>query len=244
VEHAGPRRFSTTRWSLVLAAGNASAEGAHEALAELCRLYWYPVYAFVRRRGHAPEDSLDLTQEFFTRLIEQDSVKTADPARGKFRSWLLGALKHFLANEWDRTTAQKRDHRRVVSLDGEEAENRYLREPDSSTDPERLFHRRWALSLLERVMTRLRDECRNEEKAELFEKVKGLLIGPEAEEPAYQPIARELGIRPETLRVTVFRLRKRYGALLRQEIAETVDRSDAVEEEIEFLLGALSAPGS
>lgn len=238
----GQRRFSTTRWSLVLAAGAGEGEAARVALAELCRLYWYPVYAFVRRGGKAHEDALDLTQEFFARLIERGDVASADQDRGRFRSWLLGALKHFLANEWDRATAQKRDVRRLSSIDAGDAETRYLREPSHAVDPEHLYHRRFALSLLERTLARLGEECATRGKADLFEQVKGLLVGDEADGATYASLAQPLATTAGALKVSVHRLRRRYGDLLRGEIAETVGSREEIADEIDFLLSALSLP--
>lgn len=238
----GLRRFSTTRWSLVLAAGAGEGEAARAALAELCRLYWYPVYAFVRRGGKAHDDALDLTQEFFARLIERGDVAAADPQRGRFRSWLLGALKHFLANAWDRATAQKRDVRKLSSLDAGDAETRYLREPAHTVDPERLYDRHFALALLDRTLVRLRDECAARGKAALFEKVKGFLVGAEDEHPAYVELADSLGMTSGNLKVSIHRLRRRYADLLRAEIADTVGSRDDVEGEIDFLLAALAVP--
>lgn len=238
----GPQRFSTTRWSLVLAAGAGEGEAARTALAELCRLYWYPVYAFVRRGGKAHDDALDLTQEFFARLIERGDVASADPERGRFRSWLLGALKHFLANAWDRATAQKRDVRRLSSLDASDAETRYLHEPSDVLDPERLYHRRFALALLERTLGRLREECAARGKTDLFEQVKDLLVVGEADAATYAALAEPLGTSPGALKVSVHRLRRRYADLVREEIAETVRDRGEVEVEIEFLVSTLSAP--
>lgn len=215
---------------------------SREALAELCRLYWDPAYGFVRRRGRNPEDATDLTQEFFTRLIERNDFARADQDKGRFRSWLLGALKHFLANEWDRETAAKRDRRREVALESPDAEGRYLREPSHDIDPEKLYHRRWAFLLLERVMGRLRDECVRDGKEVLFEKVKGLLVGPEGEDPVYRPIAEALGVPAVDFKQTVFRMRGRFGKLLRAEIAETVEHPEAIDDELLFLFASLSVP--
>lgn len=226
----------------MLAAGAKAGVDSRQALAELCRLYWYPAYGFVRRGGRSPEDATELTQEFLTRLIERNDFSRVDPEKGRFRSWLLGALKHFLANEWDRETAAKRDRRREVPLEATDAEDRYLREPSHDIDPEKLYHRRWAMLLLERVLGRLREECVRDGREALFEKVKGLLVGPEGEDPVYRPIAEALGVPVDGFKVTVFRLRQRFGKLIREEIAETVERPEDIEDEIDFLLAALSVP--
>ena len=187
-------RFATTRWSLVAAAKDPAAR---QALAELCGLYWYPVYAFVRRRGHSADDAGDLTQEFFARLIEKAGIAGADPAKGRFRSYLLGACRHFLANESDRKVAKKRGGgRAVASLDLSEAEHRYANEPADVRTPEQLFERRWALTLLDRVLTGLRAEYATAGQELLFERLKLSLTG---EGGPYADLAAELGINPVDL---------------------------------------------
>jgi DNA-directed RNA polymerase specialized sigma24 family protein len=154
------QRFTTTHWSVVLAAGQGSAPGAQEALERLCQTYWYPLYAYVRRKGYGAEDAQDLTQEFFARLLARNYLRVADRNKGRFRSFLLGSLEHFLAREWTKARAQKRGGgHRVLSLDGADAENRYLLEPVHDLTPERIFERRWATTLLEQAMSRLREEC-------------------------------------------------------------------------------------
>jgi RNA polymerase sigma-70 factor (ECF subfamily) len=239
-----PRRFSTTRWSLVVAAAAGhGGEEARAALAELCRLYWYPIYAFVRRR-YGPDDSADLTQSFFLRLIERGDFASADRTRGRFRSWLLGGLKHFLANEWDHATAQKRDIRKVVWLDEGVAERRYQLEPSSEITPERLYDRQFGLCLLERALERLRAACVAEGEADSFDKLKRFLPGPDMDEGAYRPIAESLGVQPNHLKVMVHRLRRRYGAFVREEIAELVETREQIDEEIRFLFDALGTPES
>jgi RNA polymerase sigma factor (sigma-70 family) len=234
--------FATTRWSLVLAAG-ASAEDSQAALAELCEIYWYPVYSFIRRRrSHGPDEPRDLTQEFFAGLLERRDVASADPNRGRFRSWLLKMVKNFLANDWDRITAKKRDFRQLSWPDAQDSDRRYLLEPAHAVDPERLYHRNWSFVLLERVLLRLREDCATRGKQELFEQVKGLLIGPEGDMPVYAPHAEALGMRADTLKVEVHRLRQHLGELLRAEIAELVDTPDEIQSEIDFLLASLTLP--
>jgi RNA polymerase sigma factor (sigma-70 family) len=234
--------FATTRWSLVLAAGE-SAEDSQAALAELCEIYWYPVYSFIRRRrSNGPDDPRDLTQEFFAGLLKRHDVGSADPNRGRFRSWLLKMVKNFLANDWDRITAEMRDFRQLRWLDAQDPDRRYKLEPAHAVDPERLYHRNWAHILLERVLMRLREDCAARGKQELFEQVKGLLIGPEGEMPDYGPHAEALGISENTLKVNVHRLRRRLGDLLREEIGELVDTPEEIQREIDFLLASLSLP--
>jgi RNA polymerase sigma factor (sigma-70 family) len=230
-------KFRTTRWSLIAAAGGSTAD-RRAALHELCELYWPPVYGFVRRSGRAAPDALDLTQAFFARILEHNDLATADPQRGRFRSWLLGALRHFLANEWHRQRAQKRGGGMTpLSIDAIAAEGRYVHELADTLTPDRLYERRWALTLLGHVIDQLGDECAASGQAERFDRLKGFLVGGE---PSYEELAAELGEAAGTLRVAVHRLRRRYRDLLRARIADTVERSEEVDEEIRYLLGVLS----
>ena len=240
---AGPRHFATTRWTLVAAAGKTTTPEARHALSELCRLYWYPLYAFVRRRGYDADEALDLTQGFFTRLIEKNDLAAADPARGRFRSWLLASVKHFLANEWDRATAQKRGGGRAVfsiDIDPDDAERRYRHEPSHSLTPERIFDRRWALTMLEQALEGLKAECDREGKAELFEALRPTLTGDSGGDAApYRDVADRLGMTEGAVKVSAHRLRRQYRELLRRNIAETVDGPDGVDDEIRDLFAAL-----
>jgi len=233
--------FATTHWSVVLsAAGRGPAQSSH-ALETLCRTYWYPLYAYVRRTGKSPEDAEDLTQAFFARLLEQDWLAAADQTRGRFRSFLLGSFKHFLANEWDKASAQKRGGRvRLLSLDAKAAETRFHREPTDTATPDKEFDRRWALTLLDTVLNRLRQEYTAEGKSDLFEHVKGTLGGDRASAP-YARIASELNMSEGAVKVAVHRLRQRYRAILRAEIAQTVATAADVEDELRHLFAALSA---
>jgi RNA polymerase sigma-70 factor (ECF subfamily) len=234
----GAREFHTTRWSVVLAAQRGSVNtGAREALATLCRDYWYPLYAFVRRRGYSPHDAQDLTQAFFADLLErQDPL--ADPGKGKFRSFLLGALKHFLANDWHRARTQKRGGgQRLVEWDALDAESRYALEPADQTDAEALYDRKWALELLARAMARLRGEFAAKKKdAGTFDALKGCLNGSAA--PGSE-LAAKLGMSEGALKVAVHRLRQRYREVLRAEVAETVDAASDVDEEMRYLVRML-----
>jgi RNA polymerase sigma-70 factor (ECF subfamily) len=219
--------FAHTRWSVVLAAQDPVR--ATTALEELCRTYWYPLYAYVRRCGHSAEDAQDLTQAFFARLLEKNWLESVAPEKGRFRAFLLVALKHFLANEWDKARAQKRGGGVVpVSLD---AETRYQREPRDELSPDRLFDRQWALAVLAIVLHRLGDKQR------LFAALRGTLTG---EEPAggYAAVARQLGLNEGAIKVAVHRLRKRYRELLRAEIAQTVSDPAQVAEELRSLFAA------
>src|SRR4051794_28515308 len=190
----GSSRFCETRWSVVVAAGRQASPDAREALATLCQVYWYPLYAYVRRHGHAATDAQDLTQEFFARLLEKNSVGAADPAKGKFRSFLLASLKHFLANEWRRADAQKRGGGQVpLSLDFQGGETRFTLEPAHELTAEKLFERRWALTLLEQTLATLREEFARSGKLPLFEHLKAYLGGDAGTVP-YRDLAAALGM--------------------------------------------------
>lgn len=236
----GAREFHTTRWSLVLTAQRGSEPTrARDAMAALCKDYWYPLYAFVRRRGHAPHDAQDLAQAFFVALLEGNAT-TADPARGKFRSYLLGALKHFLANEWQRANTQKRGGgQKIIEWDALDPEARYAMEPAEQTDADALYDRRWAMELLERALTRLRIEFTSKGDAETFDALKGTLTGSE---PSREELAAKLGMSEGALKVAVHRLRQRYREVLRAEIAETVDSAAAVDDEMRHLVAVLRTP--
>lgn len=232
--------FATTHWSVVLSAGAQESPESGRALETLCRNYWYPLYAYVRRTGHSPQDAEDLTQTFFERLLEKEWLAAADQTRGRFRSFLLSSLKHFLANEWDKVSAQKRGgHVRLLSLDSRAAETRFHHEPADTTTPDKQFDRRWALTLLDTVLKRLQQEYSDDGKAGLFEKVKGTLSGDRASAP-YARIARELNMSEGAVKVAVHRLRQRYRAILREEISQTVGSSGDVEDELRHLFAALS----
>jgi RNA polymerase sigma factor (sigma-70 family) len=237
-------QFHTTHWSLVVRAQGVSAglaDGsthAHAALARLCELYWYPLYAFVRRQGHRPHDAQDLTQEFFARLLAKGWLAEVQQARGRFRSWLLAAMKHFLSNEWDRLKAQKRGGRAtIISIDEATAEGRYRDEPTEEETAERLFDRRWALTLLDRVLAQLRTEFAAEGKATMFEALKGTLTG---DARPYAEIAQELGTSEGAIKVAVHRLRDRYRALIRAEVMQTVAGPEEAEAELRHLLASLA----
>lgn len=233
--------FATTHWSLVVAAGQRTTVESERALAELCEHYWYPLYAFVRRRGHSVEEARDLTQEFFAFLLEKDRLQLADQQRGRFRSFLLTALDNFLTNQWRAGQAQKRGGgRSVLSLDWSSGEQRYLAEPADFMTPERIFDRRWALTLLERVLTQLREQYRSNGKETLFLRLQGCLSGEGSRTP-YAELAREMGMSEAAIKVAVHRLRQRCGELLREEIAQTVADQADIDEELGYLFAALAA---
>jgi RNA polymerase sigma-70 factor (ECF subfamily) len=230
--------FATTRWSLVAAAGDPAAPDARAALADLCRGYWFPVYAYVRRRGHDHHAAQDLTQAFFARLIEKNDLAAADRTRGRFRSFLLAACQHFLANEHDRTTAKKRGGGRpAVSLDFADADGRFGREPATDETPERAFERRWALELLEQAVAELRREYAESGRGRLFDALKGVLTGG-ADVP-YTALAAELGLTEGAVKVAAHRLRQRYRDRLREAIARTVADPAEVDDEIRSLFAAV-----
>jgi RNA polymerase sigma factor (sigma-70 family) len=237
--NAGAAEFGLTRWSLVVAAQDANAPDARQALTDLCAIYWYPLYAFIRRQGFAADRAEDLTQEFFTRFWENPCLAGVDPQKGRFRSFLLAVCKHFLANERDRERAQKRGGgHELVSLDFHLAEARYQVEPGHSLTAEKLFERRWALALLEEVLRRLRAEFEPTDKAALFERLKNLLTG-EKPTATYRQIAQELGMSEGAVKVAGHRLRRRYRELLREEIARTVLDPLRIDDEIHDLFAAL-----
>ena len=231
--------FATTHWSVILAAGDASSPRAQAALEALCRAYWYPLYAYVRRKGHDADDAQDLTQEFFARLLARNYLSVADRNKGKFRSFLLGSLEHFLAREWTKAHAQKRGGgQAVLSLDETDAENRYLLEPAHELTAEKIFDRRWATTLLDQAMSRLREECVANHKGDLFGKVESFLSG-EKGEASYADVAAALKMSEGAIKVAVHRLRQRYGELVRAEIAQTVASPKEVDEELQYLFSVL-----
>ena len=234
------RAFPTTRWTLVLAAARDSSAGSRPALAELCERYWPPLYAYARRDAHTVEEAQDLTQAFFTRFLEKDHARAADPARGRFRSFLLTSFKHFMSNERDRERAQKRGGgQRLLSLEFETAEAAYRIEPADTLTPEALFERRWALELIDRVTAQLAAERERAGSGVTFAQLKEFLIG-ERNDGRYAETARALGTTEGALRVTVHRLRRRFRDLLRAEIAATVSEDGEVDGEIRHLIDAVS----
>jgi RNA polymerase sigma-70 factor (ECF subfamily) len=235
------RHFATTRWSLVAAAGQGGSSQSQEALATLCQVYWYPLYAYARRHLPRAHDAQDLTQAFFAELLEKEYLQAADPRRGKFRSFLLTAFKHFLSKERERANAQKRGGgRSPLSLDFQLEERRHHLEPADPSTPETVYERRWALALLEQALAQLRREMTNAGKEKLFECLKGALEGDGPQE-SYARIAQEIGISEEAVKVAAHRLRRRYRELLRAAIAQTVATQEEVEDELRDLFAAVQA---
>jgi RNA polymerase sigma factor (sigma-70 family) len=234
-----PEPFKTTQWSAVLRAGEDSSPEARQSLEKLCATYWYPLYAYVRRQSHNIEDAQDLTQEFFARLLDRKYLRLADRNRGRFRTFLLTSLKHFLINEWTKANCEKRGGGRpVISLDVAKTETRFLAEPADERTPEKAFERRWAMVLLDRVLDQMQAEFAVAGRSEVFEVLKSCLTGEESES-SYAEIGRRLGMTEGNLKVTVHRLRRRYRELLRKEIAMTVDDPEDIDEEIRELIAAL-----
>jgi DNA-directed RNA polymerase specialized sigma24 family protein len=239
-EAAGQRVFATTHWSVVLAASHGESEPAQRALETLCRAYWYPIYVYVRRKGHGPDDAQDLTQEFFAQLIAKEHLSLADREKGKFRTFLLAMLDYFLAREWSRAHRQKRGGQFIfISLDQQTPEERYRLEPADNDTPEKRFLRQWALTILKQAMDGLESECEANGKGALFREVRNLLSG-ERDAGAYAEIGRRLALSQGAARVAVHRLRQRYGELLRSEIGQTVSGPKEVDEEMRYLMSVLS----
>jgi RNA polymerase sigma-70 factor (ECF subfamily) len=232
-------RFATTRWSMVLAAADESSPRSADALSELCKTYWYPIYAFVRRQGRAHETAQDMTQEFFARMLEKRYIDDVGPDKGRFRTFLLVCLKRFLANEWDKTQAQKRGGGKTpLSIDFVDAEGRYSLEPGHELTAQKVFERRWALTVLERTLAGVAAEFAQAGRGELFEALKVYLVG-EVGAPAYAETAKRLGMSEGAVKVAVHRLREKYRAALRREIAATVTDESEVDQEIAELFAAL-----
>jgi len=234
-------RFQTTRWSLILAARSGRSPDSREALEALCKAYWFPLYAFIRRLGFGADEARDLTQGYFARLIEHRDLKDVRPDLGRFRSFLLGSVKHFVSNELDRQRAKKRaPERPLLSLDTTEAERLYRFEPVDALTPESVFERKWAATVVQRTLERLRAESTGSPRAARFEALRGHLAG---EEPptSHRELGARLGMTEDAVKVSLHRLRRRFGELLREEIRDTVRDRDDVDDEIRHLLGVLKS---
>jgi RNA polymerase sigma-70 factor (ECF subfamily) len=234
----GSSQFPTTRWTLVVAAGDPQRKEARSALVTLCENYWYPLYAYLRRRGYPSDQAQDLTQGFFIRVLEGRYLDRVDPEKGRFRSFLLTSLKFFVSDERDRRGAHKRGGGAVFSLQFVSGEERYQHEPAHDETPERIYERRWALAVLDRVVERLRNEFVQHGRPEHFERLKVFLLG-QSDAP-YAALAREMNTSEGALKVAIHRLRKRYRELFRHEIADTVADPAQVESELRFLAAVLT----
>ena len=235
----GGAQFAPTRWTLVLAARVPNTPVATRALAELCELYWYPLYAYVRRRGYAPADAQDLTQGFFARLLEKQKLAGLTREKGKFRSFLLTALNNFLLDEWKKGQAQKRGAQQTISFDTTTAETRYGLEPADALTPERVFEKQWALTLLDTVFRRLQHEYVTAGKGRLFKELEFALTGARSSVP-YDELSARLKLSESAVKVAVHRLRRRYREVLREEVAQTVNEPAEVEAELRDLLRAVA----
>ena len=232
-------QFDTTHWSVVLAASQRELPEAAEALEKLCRSYWYPLYVFVRRQGNSPEDAQDLTQSFFSRLLEKNYLAKADRDRGRFRTFLLQSLKNFLINEWKHAGRLKRGGGvEFISLDPQAAEDRYAAEPANEANPDAAYEQRWAVTLIEQVLAALREEFNASGKGRMFEELKGFVWG-EKSTASYGEIAGHLNLSEGTVKVAVHRLRQRFGELLRAEVANTVARPEDIDAELRHLMSVL-----
>jgi DNA-directed RNA polymerase specialized sigma24 family protein len=230
--------FATTHWSVVMQAGAEESLEARQALEKLCCSYWYPLYAYVRRQGHGFQEAQDLTQEFFTRLLAKKYLCLADPARGKFRSFLLTSLKHFLINEWEKTRAAKRGGAQSFPpVAWEDAENRYLAEPARDLTPDQLFDKRWAVTIVEQAQHRLREEYGAANKLPLFEQLQGHVWGDGA--IGYAESADRLNTTKGALRIAAHRMKERFRDLLREEVAHTAASADQVDAELRYLVSVL-----
>ncbi len=239
-KQSNPRQFDTTLWSMVRAVRteNESGSPAINALESLCRAYWYPLYAFVRARGYSADDAQDLTQAFFARMLETGGFDAADPGKGRFRSYLLGAMKHFLASEWRREHALKRGGKsQFIELDALQPESRYQQDPRQSENADQRYDREWALETIDTALNALRSEMRGAKRANLFEKLKGFLTGDTI--PDQQSLAKELNMNDGALRAAIHRMRARYRDLLKQTISETVTSQEELVDEMNYLIAAL-----
>ncbi|MFH1715888.1 MAG: hypothetical protein ABIF19_00935 [Planctomycetota bacterium] len=237
---AGDGRFTTTHWSVVMAAGQPESTRYRQALESLCRTYWFPLYAYLRRQGHNADQAEDHVQAFFAGLLEKRGLRLADPKRGRFRSFLLASLKHFLANERARAGARKRGGGlKILPLDIETAESQYALQQRDEFSPEKLFERSWALTVLERTMAQLQAEATTKKKKELFDCLRAYLTAKNSA-VSYREAAEKLNMTEGAVKVAVHRLRQRYRELLRDEIAQTVTTEDQINEEIRDLFAALA----
>lgn len=231
--------FATTRWSMVVAAGGESSEQSKTALADLCKAYWYPLYVFARRRGNAAGEAQDLVQGFFAYLLEKGTLAAADEERGRFRTFLLTVFQRFCSHERERANAKKRGGgKSIVGFEAGTAEERYQREPFHELTPERIYDRRYALTLLETVFARLESDYRDKGRDDLFERLKGTLTGAATE--TYAQIADDLGLTESAVKIAAHRLRQQYKEVLRSEIAQTVNSSEEIDDELRRLMESLA----
>jgi RNA polymerase sigma-70 factor (ECF subfamily) len=233
-------RFATTRWDLVLASAETQAPGADDALSDLCRTYWRPLYAFVRRRGYSPADAEDLVQDFFAQFLHGRSVKKADPLRGRFRTFLLTSLQNFLANEWDRASAAKRGGKfQFVAFDHLASEERNALDAPDPASPEMAFDVRWARAIVDTALERLREEAAARGKGKVFDELKGFLTAADA--TSYETAAARLGIPLNAVKTAIHRLRGNFRTVVRQQVAQTVSSPTEIDEELRYLRAVLAS---
>jgi len=233
--------FATTHWSVVLAAASQESPEGSAALEKLCSTYWYPIYVFIRRQGYEVVDAQDLTQGFFAHILSRGFLRRANPAKGKFRSFVLGSLKYFLADEWAKLQAQKRGGgRALVFLDAQTAEARYRSEPVDLMDAEKLFERRWATAMLDRVLKRLEEEFSKTARQPVFDQLRIFLLG-ESGSVTYAQVAASLHMTEGAVKVAVHRLRQRYRELFHEEVAHTVEEPGEINEEVRHLFSVLTS---
>jgi len=239
---SGPAVFATTHWNVVLAAGNHQSADATAALERLCQTYWYPLYVYIRRRGHSEHDAEDLTQAFFTHVLQRNCFENISPSKGKFRSYLLAALNHFLSDQYDRASAQKRGGGQpTISFQAHTAEQRFQLEPIDRYSPDKAFERRWALALLDQVLARIKDEFNTKGKAAQFQRLSPYLLGS-AGHGTYVEAARDLNQSERAVQKSVERMRRRFYALFREEIASTVATPAEIDEELRHLCAVMAEP--
>jgi RNA polymerase sigma-70 factor (ECF subfamily) len=232
--------FPTTRWTTVLAISGSDSHLAEQALATLCQIYWYPLYAYARAQAHTPEAAEDLTQAFFVRLLERRDLHHADRQKGRFRSYLLAAFRHFLADEFDKTTALKRGGGQIfISIDAQTAEERFQLEPVDALSPDKIYERRWALTVLDEALTRLKADYDETGKTQLYCALEGLLTR-DGQQASYAAIGRRLGLSESAVKSALHRLRQRHRELIREEVAQTVGTSQEVDDEVRHLIAVLS----
>jgi RNA polymerase sigma-70 factor (ECF subfamily) len=229
----GPKRwFATTHWTTVLAAASSDAEIAQQALARLCQTYWYPLYTYARAQGHSPETAEDLTQGFLLRLLERKDFERGDREKGRFRYYLLSAFRHFIADEFDKAAALKRGGRRItISFDAQKAEERFLLEPVDTLSPDRLYERRWALTVLDEALARLQTEYEEAGKGRLYRALEGFLTRA-GRNASYSEVGQELGLSESAVKSAIHRLRQRHRELIREEVAQTVSTVREIDEEV------------
>jgi RNA polymerase sigma-70 factor (ECF subfamily) len=242
VPNSGPTRwFATTHWTTVLAAASPDSQVAQQALALLCQTYWYPLYAYARCQGYSPETAEDLTQGLFVRLLERRDLERGERQKGRFRYYLLSCFRHFIADQYDKATARKRGGGQTfVSFDAQTAEERFQLEPVENFSPDKLFERRWALTVLDEALARLQTEYRESAKEQLFNALEGFLTC-DARHTSYAIISRQLGLSESAVKSALHRMRQRHRELIREEVAHTVSTAREIDEEVRHLIAVLSS---